>query len=422
MLLPSCYEQGDLAHREENKGNKEHGREATRSFIKRKWTQDLGGSSLHKPSRRAKLNNAYPIGTAVSKIVEGGGEPRKLRLGVVTGFDANEQLYSIKFDDGEEEVMNHEELSKFALKNNTEEDESRKNQEEKCKPTVAPVTSSQVKGEDAVAPSLHLATDIDKLDSDDPLCASSYVQEMYENYRSKEAETCTDPTYMDDQQFINERMRAILIDWLVDVHLKFKLVPETLYLTVNIIDRYLAKERVIRQRLQLLGVTAFLIATKYEEVYPPEIPDLVYICAGSYSKYEILEMEETILKRLDYRITIPSAHAFLVRYLKAAHADKKIVQLSVFILDGTLLSYELLRYLPSQLAAASVLIARKAAGRNCWNTTLDRYARYSEDDILPIARAILSEQSLVPTELRAVRNKYRSTRFGSVANIAMPSL
>ena len=396
MLLPSCYEQGDLAHREENKGNKEHGREATRSFIKRKWTQDLGGSSLHKPSRRAKLNNAYPIGTAVSKIVEGGGEPRKLRLGVVTGFDANEQLYSIKFDDGEEEVMNHEELSKFALKNNT--------------------------GDDAVAPSLHLATDIDKLDSDDPLCASSYVQEMYENYRSKEAETCTDPTYMDDQQFINERMRAILIDWLVDVHLKFKLVPETLYLTVNIIDRYLAKERVIRQRLQLLGVTAFLIATKYEEVYPPEIPDLVYICAGSYSKYEILEMEETILKRLDYRITIPSAHAFLVRYLKAAHADKKIVQLSVFILDGTLLSYELLRYLPSQLAAAAVLIARKAAGHNGWNTTLDKYARYSEDDILPVARAILSEQSLVPTELRAVRNKYRSTRFGSVANIAMPSL
>ncbi|KAL3817143.1 hypothetical protein ACHAXA_006143 [Cyclostephanos tholiformis] len=422
---------GDLAHREGNKVNREHGREASRSFIKRKWTQDLGENSVHKPSRRAKISSTYAVGTAVSKIVdkiivEGGIEHGKLRLGVVTGFDAREQLYRIKFDDvDEEELLNHEELGKIAMVKNTGGAESLKDQAEKSNTIVAPVSLSPVKREDA-GPSPHqccdLATDIDKLDSENPLLASSYVQEMYEHYRSKEADTCTNPAYMDDQNFINERMRAILIDWLVDVHLKFKLVPETLHLTVNIIDRYLAKDRVIRQRLQLLGVTAFLIATKYEEVYPPEIPDLVYICAGSYTKYEILAMEETILKSLDYKITIPSAHAFLVRYLKAGLADKKIVGLSSFILDGTLLSYDLLRYLPSQLAAASVFIARRAVGRNGWNPTLDKYARYSEDDILPVARAILSEQSLMPTELRAVRNKYRSARYGAVANIELPSL
>jgi len=72
---------------------------------------------------------------------------------------------------------------------------------------------------------------------------------------------------------------------------------------------------------------------------------------------QIINMEETILKTLEYQITIPSAHAFLVRYLKAAHADKKIVQLSCYILDGTLQSYQLLHYLPSQLAAAAVFIA-----------------------------------------------------------------
>ena len=109
--------------------------------------------------------------------------------------------------------------------------------------------------------------------------------------------------------------------------MKFKLVPETLYLTVNLIDRYLTTEKkVSRPKLQLVGVTALLIASKYEEIYPPELRDLVYICDRAYSKSEILEMEETILKTLDYSITIPSAHAFLVRYLKAAHADKKMVQ------------------------------------------------------------------------------------------------
>lgn len=129
--------------------------------------------------------------------------------------------------------------------------------------------------------------DIDERDSDDPLCATSYVQEMYEHFRMKEVSTSVRPVYMEDQSFINERMRSILVDWLVEVHLKFKLVPETLYLTVNLIDRYLAKTEVSRPKLQLVGVTALLIASKYEEIYPPELRDLVYICDRAYSKLEV---------------------------------------------------------------------------------------------------------------------------------------
>mmetsp|Transcript_42483 Transcript_42483/g.89195 ORF Transcript_42483/g.89195 Transcript_42483/m.89195 type:complete len:374 (-) Transcript_42483:281-1402(-) len=265
------------------------------------------------------------------------------------------------------------------------------------------------------------ADDIDERDSDDPLCATSYVQDMYEHFRSKEVSTSVRPLYMEDQQFINERMRSILVDWLVEVHLKFKLVPETLYLTVNIIDRYLSKTEVSRPKLQLVGVTALLIASKYEEIYPPELRDLVYICDRAYSKIEILDMEEVILKKLEYQITIPSAHAFLVRYLKAAHADKKIVQLSCFILDGTLQSYNMLHYLPSQLAAAAVFIARRTVGRNAWSPTLLKYAQYREEDIIPVARAVLAEKSDSSTELRAVNKKYTSSRYGGVATILINS-
>mmetsp|Transcript_15918 Transcript_15918/g.34458 ORF Transcript_15918/g.34458 Transcript_15918/m.34458 type:complete len:376 (+) Transcript_15918:240-1367(+) len=265
------------------------------------------------------------------------------------------------------------------------------------------------------------ADDIDERDSDDPLCATSYVQEMYEHFRLKEASTSVRPVYMEDQQYINERMRSILVDWLVEVHLKFKLVPETLYLTVNIIDRYLVKTEVSRPKLQLVGVTALLIASKYEEIYPPELRDLVYICDRAYSKVEILEMEEIILKKLEYQITIPSAHAFLVRYLKAAHADKKIVQLSCFILDGTLQSYNMLHYLPSQLAAAAVFIARRTVGRNAWSPTLLKYAQYREEDIKPVARAVLAEKSDSSTELKAVNKKYTSSRYGGVATIQINS-
>lgn len=94
---------------------------------------------------------------------------------------------------------------------------------------------------------------------------------------------------MERQEDINEKMRAILIDWLIEVHLKFKLVPESLFLTVNLIDRYLEKETVNRQKLQLVGVTAMLIACKYEEIYPPIVKDFVYITDNAYTKEEILQ-------------------------------------------------------------------------------------------------------------------------------------
>lgn len=97
-------------------------------------------------------------------------------------------------------------------------------------------------------------------------------------------------------------MRAILVDWLVDVHLKFKLLAETLFLTVNLIDRYLSVKQVQRSRLQLVGVSAMLITTKYEEIYPPTVKDFVYITDNAYTKDEVLEMECDILQTLDFDI------------------------------------------------------------------------------------------------------------------------
>mmetsp|Transcript_46037 Transcript_46037/g.68555 ORF Transcript_46037/g.68555 Transcript_46037/m.68555 type:complete len:351 (-) Transcript_46037:359-1411(-) len=260
---------------------------------------------------------------------------------------------------------------------------------------------------------------IDERDATDPLCATEYVGEMYEHFRLKETATSVRPVYMENQPHINERMRSILVDWLVEVHLKFKLVPETLYLTINLIDRFLERKEVSRKVLQLVGVTSLLIASKYEEIYPPELRDLVYICDRAYGKDEIIAMEENILKTLEYQITIPSAHAFLVRYLKAAHADKRIVQLSCYVLDGTLQSYNLLHYLPSQLAAAAVYIARRTVGRNAWSPTLLKYANYCEEEIEPVARAVLNEKSGSSDELKAVNKKYSSSRYGSVATIPL---
>jgi G2/mitotic-specific cyclin-B, other len=262
--------------------------------------------------------------------------------------------------------------------------------------------------------------DIDARDSDDPLCVTDYVQSIYEHAKSKEMTTSVRPLYMESQQHINERMRAILIDWLVEVHLKFKLMPETLYLTVNLIDRYLERKQVTRPRLQLVGVTCLLLASKYEEIYPPELRDLVYICDRAYSRQEIIDMEEKILKTLEYNLTVPTAHNFLVRYLKAGHADKTIVQMSCFLLDGTLQAYPLLHYVPSQLAAACVFISRRVAGRNGWSPTLLTYSDYCEEEVIPVARALLTAKQNASKELKAVYKKYTSPRYANVADSSIP--
>ena len=130
------------------------------------------------------------------------------------------------------------------------------------------------------------ADDIDASGKNDPLLVTEYISEMYTYHRSEEHRAIVGP-YLDSQPEINQRMRSILVDWLVDVHYKMKFFPETLYITVNIVDRFLAKKEVPRRKLQLVGVTSFLIASKYEEIYPPDLYDLVYVCDNAYSKQEV---------------------------------------------------------------------------------------------------------------------------------------
>ena len=138
-----------------------------------------------------------------------------------------------------------------------------------------------------------------------------YQEEIIEYLLSLEYEKRINPNYMKDQKDINEKMRIILIDWLIEVHLKFKLLPETLFLTINFIDRYLQKNQTKRDKLQLIAVSSLLIACKYEEIYPPEISSFVYITDNAYKKEDILDYELKILESLEYDVTYPSPLRYL---------------------------------------------------------------------------------------------------------------
>ena len=97
-----------------------------------------------------------------------------------------------------------------------------------------------------------------------------YLTEIHQHYRETEGLKDARYGYMSKQTDINAKMRSILFDWLVEVHLKFKLVPETLFMTFGLVDRYLEKEQIMRSRLQLVGCAAMFISSKYEDIFAPE--------------------------------------------------------------------------------------------------------------------------------------------------------
>jgi G2/mitotic-specific cyclin-B, other len=111
-------------------------------------------------------------------------------------------------------------------------------------------------------------------------------------------------------------MRKILVDWLVDVHRKFKLRHETLFMAVNLIDRFMeaATEPMQKNKFQLFGVTCLFIASKYEEIYPPSLSDFVYVCADTYTADMVLEMEGIVLNQLGFNLVYSSSLQILGVY------------------------------------------------------------------------------------------------------------
>lgn len=190
--------------------------------------------------------------------------------------------------------------------------------------------------------------------------------------------------YMKSQEDINEKMRAILIDWLIEVHFKFKLLPETLFITVNIIDRYLELRPVERNKLQLLGVTAMWIACKYEEIYAPEIKDFVYITDNAYTQKNILELEYEVLRALEFNLTIPSSYRFLERYSKLVESDQRTFNLAWYMIEIPLIEYKMLKYKPSQISSAAIFVAHKLQRKSIrWNERMKEITSYSEQDLKP---------------------------------------
>lgn len=169
--------------------------------------------------------------------------------------------------------------------------------------------------------------------------------------------------YMDGQSEINWSMRQTLVDWLLQVHLRYHMLPETLWIAVNIVDRFLTKRVVSLQKLQLVGVTAMFVAAKYEEILAPSVEEFVFMTEKGFSKEEILKGERIVLQTLDFRISqYCSPYSWMRKISKADDYDIQTRTLSKFLSEVTLLDYRFLRVKPSMIAAIGMYTSRKMLG------------------------------------------------------------
>ncbi|KAK9820270.1 hypothetical protein WJX72_008376 [[Myrmecia] bisecta] len=265
--------------------------------------------------------------------------------------------------------------------------------------------------------------DIDSADKNDPLAASEYVGDIFSYYRRVEPLYRVAPDYMSKQNDINDKMRAILVDWLVEVHLKFKLMPETLFLTTNLIDRFLELKPVTRKNLQLVGVTAMLIASKYEEIWAPEVRDFVYISDRAYTREQILCMEKLMLNTLRFNLTVPTPYSFMARYLKAASTvDKQTTTYAAYLVELSLPDFSMLKYPYSMVAAAAIFVANKTTNKMpAFPRSLQKHSGFTEQAIRPCAVALATLQRKAGnSSLVAVYKKYSNQKFMEVARLPGP--
>ena len=222
---------------------------------------------------------------------------------------------------------------------------------------------------------------------------------------------------------ISEKSRKILIDWIISVHAKFNLLPNTLFLTINLIDRIIEKNVAYINSFQLLGTTALHIAAKYEEIYPPEINDYIFISNKAFSKEDVIEMENFILDKLNFDILCISPYVFLDRlYFISRENNIDVYYLSSMFIEFSFLSIEIMKNKQSLIAASMFYLALKfiyPKKNKVWNNKLQIHTGYKEHKIKSVIKDfILFFKGNIRDKKNKINSlfiKYNHDKFGNVS-------
>ena len=195
--------------------------------------------------------------------------------------------------------------------------------------------------------------------------------------------------YMTDQNEISEQMRSILIDWLIDVHYKFQFRDETLFMTVLIIDRFCTIRQISRVKLQLLGITAMMIACKHEEIDLPKMEDFLYITDNAYSKKELVKLENDILMALNFELLYPSPIKFFEYLSVNFNFDKKAHFMGKYLMETFLLDIKYVKYKASVISCACTYIVMKFLKMEGYQESYEKkFFLLNENEDLPLGHGV----------------------------------
>jgi G2/mitotic-specific cyclin 1/2 len=248
----------------------------------------------------------------------------------------------------------------------------------------------------------------------DPLLVEEYDQEIYEYWRELELDLRVDSNYMARQPEVEWEMRHTLISWLVQLHAQFKMNPETLHLTIHLIDRTMTHKVISVNKLQLVGVSALLVAAKFEEIMAPSVQDLSYFTDFAYSGEEIVRAERHLLGIVMYQLGMPSPLQFLKRMIKG-NTDARLWNLCCYFIEMLLLDHRCLQYVPSYLAASALFLTIKVLYDGEWVQSINQTPQiikligYKEQDLLDCVYGLLN--FLKTAETTTIYDKYATSHY-----------
>jgi len=250
-------------------------------------------------------------------------------------------------------------------------------------------------------------------DDNELVNVDEYAEDILDYLKSQELNTMAEANYMAYQNEITNDMRRILIEWLIEVHGEYDLKPETLYLTINLIDRYLSKRIVPKSDFQLLGVTALWVAAKYEEAHGkiPSLSQMKFICCKYYEEPEFIQMEMRLLEEMNFSIGHPTPEAFLKLQLLMSNYDcttrPAIKALARYIMETSLIDYNFIRFTPSVIAQSSIILAVNILNQKSWT--------YINEELWECVRSFIEKMIDPP---KSIYTKYSSSKYMRTSIIA----
>jgi len=248
-----------------------------------------------------------------------------------------------------------------------------------------------------------------------------YQPDVIEYMHEMDSQTRPVVETIDLQPELQWYMRPYLIDFLIEIHLQYRLRPETLYLAINVIDRYVSKRVVFKKHYQLVGCAALWIAAKYEDAKErvPSVQELGTMCCGAYEESSFLQMEGHVLSTIGWQLGHPTAEAWLRLFSIGAHREQagefeaaSTGHLARFMMELTLFHRSYVGLKSSDIAAGALLLSRYILGK-------PRRASDESEGILAVARLLDSHLGEHMSSISAVvMKKYAHGHFSRASTIA----